>query len=490
MVSKTLRKTLIVLCTLMTACAKTPLSALPTSVANTIVPSVTTIPNGATPTPEATSTPSISVVITSLEGNSEVLDSDSLIANVSGLEGNKSKLTYKWFRNGIILKEAQNAVLSNLQMKSFYGNPAEYTPASSHADHAITGYKFSVFVFDEVGKKIGNDTVTIQGPTVDLEMKGINIVTWENWQTIDGKAKASIIDMQKRLNPNWVSIWTLHYQDGINSSIIYAKPTGDPSTINDIYTIEQIKIAHGLGLKVILYPQVWLYINGKGTPANREHIVPTTKWFKSYKEMIIQQANIAEANNVEMFVVGVELLDTEKETSQWLDLISEVRQHYHGLIAYDAIAAGDWALNDVMKVSWLSELDYIGLSCIFEFPTAGYDPTLSETVKYYEQLSDKMKKVSEHFGKPIICLEAGPASVDGAIGGLQLWREDIADFQEEADYYEALFRVFGNKPWLKGVFWNQWLVSQETWYKEDSWWAYSTGFLNKPAELVLSSWYR
>jgi hypothetical protein len=56
------------------------------------------------------------------------------------------------------------------------------------------------------------------------------------------------------------------------------------------------------------------------------------------------------------------------------------------------------------------------------------------------------------------------------------------DLQEQADYFEAVCQTFATQPWVAGLFVEDWIPTEETWYRDSPDWLASTSFLNKPAE--------
>jgi len=96
--------------------------------------------------------PSI-VIITNQNGSTYITEGDDLVVHISG--GDLGAYIFKWFRNNLPIKEETKGVLSNETMKTFTGAiVAEHTPRSSHTDHTIHGYKFTVRVYTESGKEL------------------------------------------------------------------------------------------------------------------------------------------------------------------------------------------------------------------------------------------------------------------------------------------------------------------------------------------------
>lgn len=396
--------------------------------------------------------------------------------------------SFKWYRNDILLKGESNSVLTSTAMRTFYGNPAEFTPASSHSGHTVRGYEFTCEVVKN-GSKVGDASVYIGGPCFDGPVKGVNLANWDTaWAT--RWRSDHTLETLLRTNANWVSIWSMHVQDGIDSTAIREKRSGFPNTVTDDQLIYQIEKAHQFGLKVILYPQIWIaYPDGSASPWERPSIVPSDEWFAAYKDFIVSRANIAERTGVDLFTIGVELESTVRYEDEWLDIISSVRNHYSGPVVYSSIACCQGGLEPLKDITWFATLDYIGLSSNLEARSGNYDPTVTELVEVYEEMAAEMEEIHDTLGKPVIFLETSAPSLDGATISPFDRRDDVPDFQEQADYYDAFFQTFANKPWVMGIFWNQWNVSQELWYRDDRHWPFGVTFLNKPAERVLTSWY-
>jgi hypothetical protein len=74
-------------------------------------------------------------------------------------------------------------------------------------------------------------------------------------------------------------------------------------------------------------PDMW---RGAIRPASR------TKWFASYRDMLVAYAKVAEASKVATFVVGTELNSMESSTAGWRTVATGVKAVYNGEIDYSA----------------------------------------------------------------------------------------------------------------------------------------------------------
>jgi hypothetical protein len=86
-------------------------------------------------------------------------------------------------------------------------------------------------------------------------------------------------------------------------------------------------------------------------------------------------------------------------------------------------------------------------------------------------------------GKPVIFTELGYRSADGTNRAPWDFERPAAyDAGEQADCYEAAFRVWSQQPWMRGIFWWSWPVPPPGPADTD----YSPR--DKPAEPILTSW--
>ena len=431
-------------------------------------------------------------------GEFTISEDDNLNVTIFDDSINKTQLTYQWYRNDVLISTTYVPTLSNFEMKTFSGIPEEYTPKSSHNDHTIQGYKFKVVVSDENNKIIGVDKVKISGQPADLEMRGVHFIAWDTWDLEDGRLQNSMSDLISQINPNWITVDNRYFVDDWNAPVVYPKTSGGLKTIPDEWIVKEINLAHESGLKVVLYPEVWLATSdGNGTPGGRENLIPSDRWFASYKDYIVHYAEIAQQTHVDLFVVGVELEATIGYEKQWQDILSEARKMYKGPITYSANACCGQE-KDLKNIKWISGLDYIGFTAnLHQFPKVNhYDYALSDLETLFQKRKVQFEEIAAHFSKPVIFLEAGMFSINGMVTlgnpTSNINNKDNADFQEQADFYEAFLRVFGHDDdlsWNKGIFFLFWQSSNEFWYKEYDDWLTTVSFMGKPAAKVLSSWY-
>ena len=261
---------------------------------------------------------------------------------------------------------------------------------------------------------------------------------------------------------NWIQIRFFLYQEGIDSNKVIIDKTQD-ETLRAM--IERI---HQSGRKVSLMPH-FIVNNDKIWGAL---IKPTNQeWFSSYKEGILHYAALAEEENVELFSVANEMISLWGHNEEWEEITKAVREVYKGKVT--AKMNYWWQeeyFRSILKMTWMSKLDYIGLAPYFDL-TNKKDPTLEEIEKGWTKsrqglnIVNELETICKTFDKKMIFLEIGFRSVDGA--NIEPWNyENIVprgstnkvkpDQEEQALATQALFDVFLDKDWFEGVFWYYW----------------------------------
>jgi hypothetical protein len=280
-------------------------------------------------------------------------------------------------------------------------------------------------------------------------------------------------------------IWT---QTATSDTVI-----ADPAkTESDASLLASFQAAHADGLSVVFKAAI-SPLNGVPTSS----MVPTdvAAFFASYTAEIVHLATIAQAGGVATFAIGNEMssLSGSQYRSYWTDLISAVRQVYHGELTYAA------ATDEASRVSFWDELDTIGVNT---YPplTTGSNPTVQDLVNAWNQVPtnpyyaaafehkspvDFLHALSVQYGKPVLMTEMGYRSIDGTAIQPGSWTiNGIPDPNAQAAAYQAFFQVWTAEggSWMKGVELWQWdLNNQYT----------STGYsvMGKPAEAVVSQYF-
>jgi len=233
---------------------------------------------------------------------------------------------------------------------------------------------------------------------------------------------------------------------------------------------ELSRLAHALGMKVMLKPGIWVrggHFGGDiqfSSPAERE------KWFEEYGSFIERYAKVAADIHADIFCVGGEFVRLSPYDAEWRQIIARVRRIYPGPLTY-AANFGD----EFQNLKFWDALDTIGLQEYYPLPG-----NLSTNT-----LVDQVETVQKRFHKPVLFTEAGFPSVPGA--NLHPWEDGKpgqAALELQARCYEAIFRAFYNQPWFEGMYW--WKVGTNGFGGPGD---TSLTPWGKPAMAVVKQWY-
>ncbi|MDE2664288.1 MAG: hypothetical protein OXI39_14975 [Gemmatimonadota bacterium] len=246
-----------------------------------------------------------------------------------------------------------------------------------------------------------------------------------------------------------------------------------------------IEYARESRLSVLLKPHLW--VRGQGWPGEFE---PDTEedwemFLSGYREYILRFAHVADSLDVEMFSVGTEVdLVALARPDYWRSLIEEVRAIYGGRLTY----AANW--DKYARIEFWDALDLVGVDAYFPLADDA-TPDVETLVEAWEPWSEELREVAVATGKPILFAEYGYRSVDGAAG--RQWelpegrraRGVPANYEAQSGAYEALFRVWWDRPWFAGGFAWKWYAGSPA----GEWIATDYSPQGKPAETVMATWY-
>jgi hypothetical protein len=311
--------------------------------------------------------------------------------------------------------------------------------------------------------------------------RGVTHVSWWHDEYADaeaGPARAQIA----ATGANWAGVLVTWYMEKRDSSEIAPVLLKTP---DDASLAQAIREIHGLGLKVMLKPHVDVL---DGTWRGTIRPSDEAAWFSSYAAFMTRYASLAQQNGVEMLCVGTELatLSDARHAAAWDEVLQDVRGAYSGLLTYaaNAVAAGD----EYTSVAFWSRLDVAGLDAYTPL-TDSDEPGVDALVRGWsrnrngEDMVAAFRNWQRSHGKPVIFTELGYRSADGT--NRAPWdfvARSPYDPGEQADCYEAAFRVWSQQPWMQGIFWWDWPAAaplpDDTDYDPRG----------KPAEPILRSW--
>ncbi|KAF1296416.1 1,4-beta-xylanase [Enterococcus sp. JM4C] len=223
------------------------------------------------------------------------------------------------------------------------------------------------------------------------------------------------------------------------------------TVLSDEEVVGMIDYAKEIGLKVILKPMVNVSDGTWRAHINFfDHDVPCEpkwhEWFASYTEYLMHYAAIAQRTACEIFVIGCELVNTDRRENEWRMLIKEVRTAYQGAITYNCDKYQE------SNVTWWDAVDVISSS--------GYYP-----IDKWEQELDRIEAVVLKEKKPFFFCEAGCPSRAGSEYLPNDWSMAGEINQEsQAAWYAAMFSACEKRNWVEGFGLWDW---KATLYKKD-----------------------
>jgi len=264
-----------------------------------------------------------------------------------------------------------------------------------------------------------------------------------------------------------------------------AGKSGPP--VMDDELINTIQYLHSVGLRVVLKPHFLLISeleNDFSGPQLGYQWNDETwhAWFENYTVFITHYAQIAEEQQVDIFVIGNEMEYATHREEDWRNVIAAVRLVYTGPITY---AANTWNF-EALKVGFWDDLDFIGTNAYNYFYQPISDVSIEGMRNAWEPALQKLEALSETHGKPVLFTEFGATSKVGHNQGIARdWIAASYDGQAQADHYEAFFAAIQDRPWVKGVL--IWDLVTEPMQGGPNDLGYS--FIAKPAEAVVRQFY-
>lgn len=277
-----------------------------------------------------------------------------------------------------------------------------------------------------------------------VAVKGITLADW----TASGyrSADAAVTDIAAT-GANTLAIVITAYQTDTAASAVRSDNERTPSAVA-VASVTSFAKSLPIPLRVVLKFHVDV-----DTGEWRGHISPADPgaWFNSYRRFLAPYLVLTDF--VDQIVVGTELAGTLGEENRWRALIEDVRAATDGV---EMVYAASW--DEAPKVPFWDALDRVGVN--FYAPVARRKESgRLDLLLGWQPWIDRMRLLHKQANRPVVLTEIGYRSVDGA--GLHPYdfRADAAlDLEEQADLYWAALEAIGDKPWIEGIYWWNWLV--------------------------------
>ncbi len=296
---------------------------------------------------------------------------------------------------------------------------------------------------------LATDAASLSASNFSLQYKGFDYVAFYNAAYENSDSLPSLA----QTGANSIEA-TLDYGINARTSQVVADPNYTDSLSALGATIAQ---AEHLGLSVMVRPLIDFLNPTELAPYTvgewRQDYHPTNvaAFFASYQQMIVSEAEVAQANGAQMLSIGAELdqLTGPQYLPYWTDIIDAVRAVFSGELTYSA----SW--NTAGEVSFWSQLNYEGIDCYVPLSDAAH-PTLRQLERGWldpaspthdpgayavignESPIDYFENLSAKSGKQLIFTELGYANDSGAAADPAA-SGDSPDPKLQAKLYKAFF---------------------------------------------------
>lgn len=243
------------------------------------------------------------------------------------------------------------------------------------------------------------------------------------------------------------------------------------------------RLLHEKDIKVMLKPQIWVWRGSFTGDIEMETEEDWKAFEQSYREYVLQFAELAQDEGVEIYCIGTELERFVMNRSGfWVQLIEEVREVYTGKLTY----AANW--DEYSGVPFWSDLDFIGVDAYFPL-SEKRDPSLEEMNSGWLRWKSELRMCSSAMDRPVLFTEFGYRSMD--YGLKKPWLVDRNDMRVnlnlQSNAYRSVFGELWKEDWFSGGFLWKWFIEADAaGGPEDNRFTPQ----NKPAQEVITRHYR
>lgn len=229
---------------------------------------------------------------------------------------------------------------------------------------------------------------------------------------------ATLLDRLLTLHVNSVSVAFNLFQDDWTSSSIYESTEGEFGSITEENLRIFIQEAHRRGLSVMVTPlleerslipdEQW---RGSIRPRDLD------SWFRSYTELILGYAQIAQEEGAEYVCVGAELQSLEPESERWVALIQSVRELFDGQVTYafnwDSLLSNNGLIAPSHFRRIIDASDFVGISAYYPLDVPRV-ASVAELLEAWSPWITELDGLRREFAKPLVFTEVGTRSIEGS----------------------------------------------------------------------------
>ncbi|MGE5326627.1 MAG: glycoside hydrolase family 113, partial [Deltaproteobacteria bacterium] len=265
--------------------------------------------------------------------------------------------------------------------------------------------------------------------------KGIS-VSAEGWGGYESESGRKILEALRRDGVSAIALVPYGFEPRGGTEV--RLNTGAGSWESDDGIEQMTRVAHSLGMKVMLKPGVWVSNGGFAGSVEFQSAAERAAWFESYTAFVEHYATLAKRIHADLFCVGGEFVKLTQDEAAWRQIIARARQIYPGPLVY-AANFGD----EFETIKFWDALDYIGLQNYYPLPD---NLSTGEVVR-------KVEAVHSKYERPVIFTEVGFASGEDA--NRTPWENGHGkiSLDLQASCYRAVLEAFYDQPWFEGLYW-------------------------------------
>lgn len=254
------------------------------------------------------------------------------------------------------------------------------------------------------------------------------------------------------VNANYAAIMPYGFLKNLNSSEVYynSKKQWYGETLEGAK--QYIETLQMNNIEIMLKPQIWVW-RGEFTGNIEMNNESDWKAFEtSYSKFILDYAQLAQDNNIDIFCIGTELeAFINQRPEYWFELIEKIKSIYLGKLTY----AANW--DEFKQIPFWEELNFIGIDAYFPI-SYSKTPTVEDCKQGWQKHKETIKNVADNYNRPVLFTEYGYRSVHFAAKKPWATERNITEvnLKGQVNALEALYDEFWNEDWFAGGFLWKW----------------------------------
>lgn len=270
------------------------------------------------------------------------------------------------------------------------------------------------------------------------ELEGIVLTSWQKLEYLSSAVYSTLMKLRD-MGVESVAILTTYYQDTKTSTDIYPLDNfmnGTPTDEAIRHIIREVKNA---GLKPVLKPHIDCMDGSyRGNIDFGADEAAWTAWFSEYNNFIMHYAEIAQQEDVDLFIIGTEL-DRTTQRPEWDNIIQNIKSVYTGKITYGA----NW--DSYPNVGFVDQLDVAGID-VYRPLTDVINPPQELLDAAWQTIRAELAAYSQSIGKKLLVTEVGYQDREGT--NMHPWwtgtPSSDAGRQEQANCFKAMLKAVHN----------------------------------------------